>query len=239
MICKHCLGLIQHQGRIFCSLSCSTSYRNRTTIESKILTYEKSPTICQNPDCKKPLPFDKRKNKFCSNSCAAIINNKGYRKRGPDPRTRYPFSRVSFLICEITGKPYSSRNKDGAIRKRSPYIAKSEIEKYYEECRFRFNVYHFPNEFDLSMIEQYGWYSTPGSRKGVNNLEGISRDHIISKRYGYENHIDPSLISHPANCQLISHRENKAKGTVPAMTVEELVSKINTWNQKYQNWKKN
>jgi hypothetical protein len=88
------------------------------------------------------------------------------------------------------------------------------------------------------MIEQHGWYSTPGSRKGIKNLEGVSRDHIISKRYGYENKIDSSLISHPANCSLISHRENKAKGTVPAMTVEELVSRINDWNQKYPNWRK-
>lgn len=238
MICKHCSGSISHQGKSFCSLRCSTAFRNRTVMESRIAIYEKTPSICQNSKCGKFLPYDKRKNKFCSNSCAAIINNMDNRKRGPNPKESCPFSRVSFLVCDITGKLYISRNKDGSIRKRSPYIDKSDIENYYDACRFRFNVYNFPDEFDLSLIDDRGWYSTPGSRKGIKNLEGISRDHIISKRYGYENGIDPSMISHPANCRLIGHRENKKKGTVPLITKEELIIRIRNWDQKYPDWKR-
>lgn len=238
MICKHCLGIIGHQGRIFCSLSCSTSHRNQETMKIQTEKYDRSPSVCQNPICIKILPFEKRKNKYCSNSCAAIVNNKMDRKRGLTPKTKYPFTYVSFLTCDITGKTYLSRNRDGSKRRRSPYISKSLIEEYYDACRFKFNVYHFPNEFDLSLIEKHGWYSTPGSRNGIRNLDGISRDHIISKRYGYENKIDAKIISHPANCRLISHRENKAKGINSDMTLEELMVKIKNWDQKYPNWDK-
>lgn len=38
-------------------------------------SYNKSPSICAN--CKEPIEYARRKNKFCSSSCAASVNNKG------------------------------------------------------------------------------------------------------------------------------------------------------------------
>jgi len=37
--------------------------------------YDLNPSRCKN--CEQPIPYDKRKNKFCGHSCAASFNNKG------------------------------------------------------------------------------------------------------------------------------------------------------------------
>lgn len=77
-------------------------------------------------------------------------------------------------------------------------------------------------------------FSTPGSKRGIKNLNGISRDHMLSKNYGFKNNIDPYIISHPANCKLITHTENNKKHTQNTITLEELKNKIILWNVKYE-----
>lgn len=42
---------------------------------SIVVEYNKSPKLCKH--CKNPLPWEKRKNEYCSGSCAASENNKG------------------------------------------------------------------------------------------------------------------------------------------------------------------
>lgn len=42
--------------------------------------YNEDPKLCQ--CCKNPLSYQRRRNKFCGSSCAAIINNTLYPKRG-------------------------------------------------------------------------------------------------------------------------------------------------------------
>ena len=49
---------------------------------------------------------------------------------------------------------------------------------------------------------------------------------MISVRYGFDNSIDPSIISHPANCKLMRHRDNKRKHTNISMSKEELIEKV-------------
>ena len=66
-----------------------------------------------------------------------------------------------------------------------------------------------------------------------NNLDGVSRDHIVSVKYGYENGIDPQIIAHPANCQLLNHNENVSKGEKCGIKYEQLKQKITEWNIKY------
>lgn len=41
----------------------------------RIDAYMKDPTRCKN--CNEPLPYEKKRNKFCNNSCAASFNNTG------------------------------------------------------------------------------------------------------------------------------------------------------------------
>ena len=81
------------------------------------------------------------------------------------------------------------------------------------------------------MVEKYGWYA---AKNRGNNLGGISRDHIVSIRYGFENNVDSNIIAHPANCRLMVHGLNVSKGKKCGITVEQLKEKIQKWNEKYK-----
>jgi len=233
--CQHCFKLFNitpgSYGK-FCSLSCGTTYRNKTNLEKSLTNYKLNPVKCK--CCQKELEYEKRKNKYCSNSCASKITNSISRKRGPTAAEKFPYSKIKFILCTHTNQYYSNKNPDGSIRRCSPYI-KTIKEKYYSAARFKFNVYNYPEEFDLSLIEQHGWYTCPGlKRKGhPKNILGISRDHIISVSYGFANNIDPSIISHPANCRIMLHSDNKIKHNKCDLTIEQLLEKIDIWDKKY------
>lgn len=72
-----------------------------------------------------------------------------------------------------------------------------------------------------------------------NNLSGVSRDHMISIKYGYDNHIDPYLISHPANCKLLIHSENMKKNIKCSLTIDELITRVKNWNKIYGEYPNN
>lgn len=101
---------------------------------------------------------------------------------------------------------------------------------YKSSCQFNFALNSYPGEFDFSLIEKYGWYK---AKNRGNNLNGVSRDHIYSRDKGFENLIDPYIISHPANCQLLRHNDNMSKNSDCDIELESLIEKIKKWNQKY------
>ena len=101
---------------------------------------------------------------------------------------------------------------------------------YKSSCQFNFALNSYPDEFDFSLIEKYGWYK---AKNRGNNLNGVSRDHIYSRDKGFENLVDPYIISHPANCRLLRHNDNMSKNSKCDIELEMLIEKIKEWNQKY------
>lgn len=234
-ICLHCSKLFSispgSYGK-FCSLSCGTSYRNKINLKKAETSYNLNPTFCK--CCDTPLSYNKRGNTYCSASCSSKVTNQINRKRGPTAKEKAPYSKIKFILCTRTNQYYSNKNTDGSTRRCSPYI-KTIKEKYYSASRFKFNVYHYPEEFNLALIEQHGWYTCPGLKRNgqPKNTSGVSRDHIISISYGFANNIDPSIISHPANCCIMQHSANKAKHTLCDLTIDQLLEKIDAWDRKY------
>ena len=217
----------------FCSLSCSTKQKNLHSREKKNSEYQKNPTLCTH--CRSALPYNKKSYKFCSRSCSASTANLvPGRKHGPTAKEKYPYSKVVFKFCYYANKWYSNKNSTGTTRQISPFV-KTAKEKYYANAKFKFNVFNYPEEFDLPLLEKHGWYSCPGKKRkyDTKNITGVSRDHIISVSYGFANNIDPAIISHPANCKIMLHEENKQKHSKCGITIEELLLKISAWNQKY------
>jgi hypothetical protein len=103
---------------------------------------------------------------------------------------------------------------------------KTAFENYKMLCKFNFDVYAMPDKFDLSLVESNGWYSA--SNRG-GNLDGVSRDHMISVRYGFEHSIPAEMVAHPANCELVLQRDNSKKRTKCSISVEELKLRISEW----------
>lgn len=106
---------------------------------------------------------------------------------------------------------------------------KDKIE-YRKACKFRFALKDYPEEFNFSLIEEYGWYKA--KNKG-DNPEGVSRDHMYSISEGFKNDVDPYYISHPANCRLMRQCNNNKKKRDCSITLEELVKRVDKWDKKY------
>lgn len=144
------------------------------------------------------------------------------------------------IICEYCGKtvnlPRKSYSKYCCEQcKRNARFErqnKNKTEKvlYRKMCNFKFNLNDFPEEYNFDLIRENGWYK---AKNRGNNLYGVSRDHIVSVKFGFEHSIDPYIISHPANCQLLIHTDNESKNCKCDMSIEELIEKINKWHKKY------
>lgn len=200
--------------------------KNQEAVER--ISYEKSPRKCKK--CHTFISFERRHNKFCSKSCANKRPAKEEMKRIVSLKLSKP---ILFINCKYCGKEFQHKKRkfcSDFCLKQHKRRNRSEFVNYRSDCAFRFNVYDYPEEFDLSLIETYGWYKA--ANRG-NNLNGVSRDHVVSVKYGFDNNIDPSIIAHPANCQLMPHTENIKKFTDCHISVEELLERIDKWNKKY------
>lgn len=95
---------------------------------------------------------------------------------------------------------------------------------------FTFNVYKFPELFDLSLITKFGWHSY-GGRK-LYNPNGVTKDHRVSVNAAIKNSYDPYYIKHPMNCELMRFEDNNKKKTGCSITYEELVSMVDEFDKK-------
>lgn len=233
--------------KTYCSLRCRNVFVNKNIRDynqnsnglSKQKKYEDNKKRCSNPNCNKELPYSKRKNQFCSKSCSvSIINTKRvctWGEKISNGVKKHIDENITLKVknCKSCGKIISGRSKycNEECRKNFKRINTTEFQKYKLDSAFKFNLADYPNEFDFSLIEQFGWYKP--KNKG-DNLNGVSRDHKISVVYGYNNNIDTKIISHPANCQLMKHTENISKHKKNSITIEELLILIQNWETKYK-----
>jgi hypothetical protein len=172
----------------------------------------------------------KDKRKFCSRSCSVTFNNK---------------VRIVKEETKIkTSNKLKNKNKNKKIKKIrlckncNNVVGYKKIIcdfcriEYYEYYRpssnFNFDINLYKDKFDLSLVEKYGWYSP--SNKG-NNLNGVSKDHLFSVKDGFINKVSIDIISHPANCRLMIHRDNQIKNSKSIITLEELLKRIENWNK--------
>lgn len=176
--------------------------------------------------------------KTCSNSCAhklSVVNTDIVEKNKSISSTCQTKKEVLYKTCEFCGKTFEAKRKHTKYcceqcRKNSKSKNISVSRKYKNSCAFTFSLNSFPDEFDFSLINEYGWYK---AKNHGDNLNGISRDHMLSKDFGFENLIDPYIISHPANCKLLQQNENASKGSKNSLTLDELLKRIEDWHKKY------
>lgn len=180
-----------------------------------------------------------RKIYFCSRSCS---NNRGQRSFLTKEKIKNSFSLrgLSFrkereklcLFCKKkhNNELFCSRSCFVNERTRKANLKLSEKALYKKNCQFTFSLNSFPDEFDFSLIQKFGWYKA--SNRG-NIPNGISRDHIMSIAYGFKNHIPCEIISHPANCKLMQHTQNMSKNSKSEISLEDLKKKIFDWDLKY------
>jgi hypothetical protein len=206
ILCKNCgksINKTLSNEKKFCNQSCSAQYNNKKRKHSEETKNKIRNTI------KSKFPAKMKENK--------IVRNKKLRGNRP---------LISIRKCKFCGidKPILKQKSicnDCAI---------NYYKVYRPLCEFDFNVYNYKNEFELSIVNEYGWYSPTNKR---NNLNGVSKDHIYSVYDGFKNNVDYKIIKHPANCQLMKHIDNNKKKCQSLITLNELLERIEKWNEKY------
>lgn len=206
------------------------------THQHKIDLYLESPSTCL--ECKSVLEYTKRRNKYCSTKCSAKHTNakKDYSTFKPGPnKTVTPeekcceFCKTKFFTLKKQQRFCSKRC--AILHKNAPLRAnRTAWQNYRADCQFRFSIKNYPDEFNFSLLTEHGWYKA--ANKG-NNLNGVSRDHMVSCRYGFDNNLPVEHIRHPANCCLLVHNENVSKHKNNSITYEELLNRISEWDKKY------
>ena len=244
--------------RVYCSLTCRNVYVNKymrnydkysNTIKEKNdikeIEYLKSPKLCK---CGEIIPFSKKENEYCNKSCRATFVNgqrdysnwndnirKGIYRYLIDNgiKSEIEIGNKKCKGCDILFKRSSGRifcTNECRINFRRKDMTAFNI--YKKETNFKFNLADYPDKFDFSLIEKYGWYS-PSNKN--NNLGGVSRDHMLSVREGFELGIDPKLLSHPANCKLMIHNENVSKNKKSSISLDDLIQRIKYFDENLDN----
>jgi len=174
--------------------------------------------------------IDRDERKFCSRKCAnsKVWNEEDKLKKSLSAKKR------PYRICPSCGKEFNSKQQTCSLECSSKYryrhIDKESLRYYRLKCKFEFALKDYPEEFEFSLIEEYGWYK---AKNHGDNQNGVSRDHMVSVKYGWENKIDPSIIKHPANCRLLRHSSNVSKFDSCSITLDELLIRIENWDKKY------
>jgi len=195
---------------------------------------------CEN--CDKSHNDNYGSGRFCSSKCARGFSTKAKRKEINEKVSKtlmggthhYRGKPGKFTLeknCIFCDSLFITKTKNTIKQKFCSFncwqnnirLYKTAFEIYKIKCKFMFNVYNYPNYFDIEILNKYGWYSA--FNKG-NNKNGISRDHIYSIKDGFVNGVACEIISHPANCRLISHTENQKKSFYSSISLEELKIKI-------------
>lgn len=95
-----------------------------------------------------------------------------------------------------------------------------EKQRYMKSCEFSFDPYSYPDVPGYQLLLDRGIYH-PKS-----NPTGVCRDHMVSKEYGWRNHIPPNVISSVYNCEFLLHHDNVKKSTACSITPNMLYERI-------------
>lgn len=193
------------------------------------------------PGCGKVIGDAK---KYCSQSCSTKHTNK---LRGPrTPETRQKISSAIAKFNAINAKPTNdivgvfSKLYHCTCAHCGVLTISRMVKKYCTTCspiygaeprnrfKFTFNVYNYPDLFDLDLLSRVGFYA-PKGKSGKWNPNGLSRDHRVSVNEALRNNYDPFYITHPVNCELMPHKQNNSKKSKSSITYEELKSMVDMY----------
>jgi len=216
---------------------CSCVITKKTMPVQYLIKYQRALKSCK--QCAKLFKPVAGRLYFCGQSCSASYNNK---KRGPrseetKQKIRNSLSKTEQIIrskkvktefvglhsklficsCRHCKTKFVSRiKKQYCLDHRNLYSTSNKF-----GYKFTFNVYHYPDLFDLILLNSVGWFS-PGGHAGKWNINGLSRDHKVSVTEAIANNYDPYYITHPLNCELMPHSQNNSKKTNSSITYSEL-----------------
>lgn len=114
-----------------------------------------------------------------------------------------------------------------------PLERKESIKIYYEESNWKQSMFNLIDDsLQIKKLNEYGVFNCRTNQKGV------VRDHMYSRRSGYENGVFPEILRHPCNCQILTHSENIKKKKYQYidkndLTLDELFNRIISYKKEW------
>jgi hypothetical protein len=82
--------------------------------------------------------------------------------------------------------------------------------------------------YNFDLIVSNGWYR-PANHKDGYNPDGVTWDHLYRIEDGFREGVASRIMSHPANAEMITWRENQQRKR-SQITLEELIQRISHWD---------
>lgn len=219
---------------------------SRRRLHENQIEYSHNPSTCRH--CSSPLPYEKRRNKYCNQSCSASHTNT-MRKHTIESRlTRAQklkksndlpvgWCPVFFTPCTTCGRIILTKRKPPATLYCTTTCNPSFYVKtaYRSACKFKLNNQDHAELFNSSLISSHGWYTpTNTTTRRPPNLNGVCWDHLFRIEDGYKMRVPPHIMNHPANAELVPWTENRKRLT-SMITYDELLHRIDAWDNGNRN----
>jgi hypothetical protein len=217
----------------------NAAFANKATSAKLQSTYYQTPNYCK--ECRSVILYNKRKNIFCSHTCSAIATNRTREESGyslsessrnsiRDKLSIFagPYTKIYIKPCKFCSKSFVTTGR-ARVCKDCQHL------KWYnnkDQYSFKFNIFDYPDLFDLPQLKIIGWVSFGGKRGGLKNPKGLSRDHKVSVNHAKLYNYNPYYISHPLNCELMPHIKNNKKKTQSSITYNDLVRAVDEYDNR-------
>jgi hypothetical protein len=221
----------------FCSLSCGTTFKNKSRLEKSKIIYKLNPVKCNH--CQTEIIYEKRKNKYCSASCSAKFTNskKDYSKIKSGPPKGYKPKHVvdrphftKIKQCEVCAKFHPKPGKTCSAKCKNKLISisvnrridegwnpqenrcrstPSYLEKSFNNWLIANNILEFIQNktFRCGKKIYYGDFFFP-DKKLLIELDGIQHKETVE----YDLNRDQSILRyHDVTTIRITHKEYMAK----------------------------
>jgi hypothetical protein len=235
--CSICSKLFRRRkDHNYCSASCAAIFRNfhrhRTPESESKRRTNISITLKKLAKTRNPLlfdpegPFSKVRFSKCNRTGIYFVSLKDTTKcASPHHSSDKVQICKSIRTCKHCNCKFESKLKKRYCATCSPlYMAEAR-----NRFKFTFNVFRYPELFDLKLLQEVGFYA-PKGKSGRWNPDGLSRDHKVSVNESIINQYDPYYITHPLNCELMPHRVNNKKKTKSSMRYEDLVKLVDQYD---------
>lgn len=207
--------------------------------QMRVDNYNINPNQCAY--CHSSFEYQNRNKRFCNNSCAASFNNNNrspeiHRKQSASLlktldrlnrtiRSQYPYTKVTFAECKSCTKIF--RRAVGKLYCSELCKLHAGVKIYRRACKFSMSKTQYPQLFNSDLLNTHGWYRASNHPKGY-NPHGATWDHLFRIEDGFKLGVDPAIMRHPANAEMISWKENFERKT-SKITYQELLNRIAQW----------
>ena len=166
--------------------------------------------------CRRKEPYQKKD---------LLISSETRAKIGKGSKEKFLSAEYRSKLPAIYEKAYNTKISKGTT---TPFEERQDFEIYQQESNWKGDILPLLCEEDLILLEKIGFYN---NRK---NKTGAVRDHMLTKFSGFKNKIPPQILRHPANCRLISFKENCAKSArYDSISIDELFEKIRNYEKEW------